>query len=103
MANRSDEILNNVLDFAIEKYIQDGETKDGLLKKFKNNKMELVGFLREREFSKFAKEKPEVKSKSKKTAPKVEKEKSKPAPAPLVEKKKVNKKKQENKSEPTLF
>lgn len=50
--NQGDSILDNTLEYCIALYIEEGETRDGLLSKFSGNKIELVNWLRARAFKK---------------------------------------------------
>lgn len=49
----SKQILTETIDYAIPLYLNDGETKEGMLGKFDGDMVKLIQFLREREFEKY--------------------------------------------------
>lgn len=52
------DIGNNAIEFAIERYLREGETRHALIKQFDGDNIKLVQWLREREFAEFAQTEP---------------------------------------------
>lgn len=55
MTTSSESILDNTFEHIISTCLAEGETREGLLKKFNDNKLELVKFLRDRAYKEWIK------------------------------------------------